>query len=295
MTAHLSPFTPPDGGGGDEGDIASEFDSEIKVALDNWSIGQIDWPDVWLSVAIFGAAVALAYLVRRLIRRSTSALEGPTAATLAVVGQIVSIGIYLFALAVVLEVLGFTLGPVLIVGLLVIVLLVVLRPIVQNFSAGLLLQLRGLCRPGDVVAIDGEVGTVQEVTTRSVVLQTADGRTALLPNERVIADKLINFSVMGHRRSHITVMLPGDIDLDLVTERVIGAVAALPGVLGDPYPAVMVTGFGGTQIWAEVQFWYSPEIEAEIAARDQVGRALSQLFTSDIRLSDSSSTVHIAE
>ena len=295
MTRHLSAFTAPDDGGNDEKDIASEVDSGIKVALDKWSIGQIGWPDVWLSVAIFGAAVALAYLVRRLIRRSTYALEGPAAATLALVGQIVSIGIYLFAVAVVLEVLGFTLGPVLIVGLLVVVLLVVLRPIVQNLSAGLLLQLRGLCRPGDVVAIDGEVGTVQEITTRSVVLQTADGRIALLPNDKVIADKLINYSVMGRRRSHITVMLPGDIDLDLVTERVTGALAALPGVLGDPYPAVVVTGFGGSQIWAEVQFWYSPEIEAEIAARDQAGRALSQLFTTDIRLSDSSSVVYIAD
>ena len=284
---------PADDGGDVAGDLASEVDSGIKVALDKWSIGQIGWPDFWLAIAVFAAAVLLAYLIRRLIKRSTRSLDGSAAAAIAVLGQMVSVGIYLFAIAIVLEVLGFTLGPVLIIALLVVVLLVVLRPIVQNLSSGLLLQLRGQCRPGDVVAIDGEVGTVEEVNTRAVVLATADGRTVLLPNDKVIADKLINYSRRGRRRSHITVMLPGDTDLDSMTQRVIELLMELPGVLGDPPPAVVVTGFGGTQIWADVQFWYSPEIEAEITARDQVGRALSRLANTDFRLSDSSSIVHV--
>ena len=118
-----------------EGEVTSELDSGIKVALDKWSGGQIGWPDVWLSLAILAIAVCLAYLVRRLILRSTRTLDGSAAAAVAFIGQIVSAGIYLFAAAIVLEVLGFTLGPVLILGLLVVVLLIVLRPIVQNLSS----------------------------------------------------------------------------------------------------------------------------------------------------------------
>ena len=295
MSVLGGPPTPPptDGGGDVEGDLTSEVDSTIKVALDKWSIGQIGWPDVWLAIAVFAFAILLAYLVRRLIKRSTRSLDGSAAATIAVLGQIVSVGIYLFAIAIVLEVLGFTLGPVLIIALLVVVLLIVLRPVVQNLSSGLLLQLRGQCRPGDVVAIDGEVGTVEEVNTRAVILATADGRTVVLPNDKVITDKLINYSRLGRRRSHITIMLPGDTDLDLMTERVLEVLEGLPGVLGDPAPAVRVTGFGGTQIWADVQFWFSPEIGAEMTARDQVGRALSRLANAGIRLSDSSSIVHV--
>ena len=233
--------------------------------------------------------------MRRIIKRSTRSLDGSAAAAVAALGQLISVGIYLFAIAVVLEVLGFTLGPVLIIALIVVVLLIVLRPIVQNLGSGLLLQLRGYCLPGDVVAIDGELGTVEEVNTRAVVVATPDGRTVLLPNDKVIADKLINYSQLGRRRSHITVMLPGDIDLDLVTDRVVGALQELPGVLDEPSPTIVVTGFGGTQIWADVRFWHAPEIDAETAARDQVGRALSRLLNTDIHLSDSSSIVRITE
>lgn len=288
--------TPPVDDGGDvEGGVASELESGIKVALDRWSIGQVGWPDFWLAVGVFAAAVFLAFLVRRIIKRSARALDGSAAAGIAALGQLISVGIYLFAIAIVLEILGFTLGPVLVIVLILVVLLVVLRPVVQNLSSGLLLQLRGYCLPGDVVAIDGEVGTVDEVNTRAVILSTPDGRTVLLPNDKVIADKLINYSRLGRRRSHITVMLPGDIDLGLVTDRVVGALEKLPGILDEPPPTMIATGFGGTQIWADVRFWHPPEIEAETMARDQAGRAMSRLVNTDIHLSDSSSIVRITD
>ncbi|MGI9603475.1 MAG: mechanosensitive ion channel domain-containing protein, partial [Acidimicrobiales bacterium] len=166
-----------DTSGGADGDLTTEIDNTIKVALDKWSVGQIGWPDFWLALGVLAIAVVLAYLVRRFIRYSTGALDGTAAAAVALTGQLVSVGIYLFAVALVLEILGFTLGPVLILGLLVVVLFLVLRPLVQNLTSGLVLQLRGHCQPGELVEIDGELGTVVEVNTRAVVLLAPDGRT----------------------------------------------------------------------------------------------------------------------
>ncbi|MGI9643758.1 MAG: mechanosensitive ion channel family protein [Ilumatobacteraceae bacterium] len=283
----------PEPEGDDVGGLASELESGVQVAIDRWSSGQIGWTDVWIGLGIFVAATVLAFAVRRLIRHSTRTLDGSAAAAVNLLGQIVSIGLYLFAIALVLEVLGFTLGPVLIIALVVVVVLLVLRPVVTNVSSGLMLQLRGHCRPGDVVDIGGEVGVVSEVNTRAVVLETADGRTVALPNDGVISGKLVNLSRLGRRRSHVTVRLPGDIDVDLVTERVVDAISAAPTVLEDPAPRVMVTGFDGTQIWIEVQYWSLPDIESELKARDEVGRALCDVFNAEVRLSDSSSIVHV--
>lgn len=84
-------------------------------------------------------------------RISTRQLDGPAAAAVALIGQIVSIGIYLFATALVLEVIGFAIGPAVIVVLLAVAILLLLRPIVQNLSSGLTLQMRGIYLAGDVI------------------------------------------------------------------------------------------------------------------------------------------------
>lgn len=280
------------GSSGADGGASSEVDDAINVVVDNWSVEQVDWADVGVAVAVLAVAVGLAYLVRRLIRRSTRRLEGTAAAAVAMTGQLVSIGVYLFATAIVLEILGFTLGPVLIIGLLVIVLFLVLRPVIQNLTSGLVLQMRGHCQPGDLVEIDGELGTVDEVNTRAVVLVAPDGRTVVLPNDQVIAGKLINYSRLGRRRSHITVRLPPDMDIAAFTDAVLAVIDDLSAVLDEPVPQVLLSGFDGEQPWADIYFWFEPDIETELTARDAVGRAVAALVAgSALELSDSSMVV----
>ena len=276
-----------------ESELLQEIDSGIKVTVDRWATGQFGWRDLWLALGIFAGAAFLAYVVRRLIKYSTRQLEGPAAAAMTLIGQVISIGIYLFATALVLEVIGFTLGPVLIIALLAVAVLLILRPIVQNLSSGLILQLRGSCLPGDVVEIAGEMGVVQEINARAVVLTTIDGRTVLLPNDEVIAGKLINHSSGGARRAHMTVRILGGTDVAAVEERVIDSLAQLPGVLTDPAASVQVTGFDGTHMWVAVQFWSDPDPVSQEVARDQVGRALRDLFVAD-ELTLSETTITIA-
>ena len=211
------------------------------------------------------------------------------------ISQLISVGIYAFSLAIVLEILGFTLGPVLIIIALGFVLLIVFRPVIVNLSAGLFLQLRGYCRPGDVVMIDGETGRVDEVNARSVVLDAIDGRTVILPNDQVIAGKIVNYTRLGRRRSHITLRLGPDADLDAATSATESTLLGLGSVLDDPPPRLVVTGFDGPQIWVEVHYWSEPDVEHEIAARDEVGRALSRLFPSGSGPVDGSSVVFVRD
>ncbi|MDX2381009.1 MAG: mechanosensitive ion channel [Acidimicrobiia bacterium] len=288
----VTPTPPPTDTTTTDGGLLEEVENEVKVVFDRWSVGQVDWADVLTGAIVVVAAVAIAWLVRRLIRRSAQKTEGAVASALTLIGQLVSIGIYLFALAIVLEVLGFSLGPVLIVIMLVLVLLFALRPVVQNLSAGLLLQLRGLCHPGDLVEVDGETGVVREVNTRAVLLVTADGRLVSLPNDRVIANRLVNYSREGRRRSNIVVRVPGDTDVESLTTRLVPAMASLEAVLTEPAPQVLIVGFDGREVWVEFRFWHDPPLGAESTARDAVGRLLRDTFDSDdLVLADPSSFV----
>jgi small conductance mechanosensitive channel len=277
-----------------EGGLLQEVENEVKVVLDRWSIGQIDWSDLVIAVAVLVGAVALAWIVRRLLKRSARRMEGVAASAVGLVGQLASIGIYLFAGAIVLEVLGFTLGPVLIVILLVVLLVIALRPVLQNLSSGLLLQLRGLCHPGDLVEIDGVIGVVREVTTRAVLLVTADGRLVSVPNDRVVGDRLVNYSREGRRRSNIVLRMPGHTDVVALDALLVPVIGELDAVLVDPSPQVLVSGFDGREVWIEVRYWHEPSLGAETAARDAVGRLLLETFDSDaVTLADPSYAVKI--
>ncbi|MGI9623206.1 MAG: mechanosensitive ion channel family protein [Acidimicrobiales bacterium] len=284
---------PAEPGSDIEQEISDSVDSELTVVLDRWSTGQVDWPDLAAAIGVIAVAALLAYAVRRGIRRSARELDGVSSTALNLVGQLVSVGLYAFAIAIALGMLGFTAGPVLVLLALGFVLLIVFRPMIANLSSGLFLQLRGYCRPGDVVAIDGEVGTVNEVNTRSVIVDTVDGRTAIIPNDKAIAAKIINYSWLGQRRSHITFRLPADADLVSRSAQVREALVGLENVLTEPPPRLVVTGFDGPQIWVEVHFWTRPSIEAEIAGRDQVGRALTALFQAGTAPGDASSIVQL--
>ena len=56
---------------------------------------------------------------------------------------------------------------------------------------------------GDLVMTAGGVlGVVHEITTRTVVIDTSDGRRVFVPNSDVLNDTIINYTALGRRRAH---------------------------------------------------------------------------------------------
>ena len=273
-------------------DLVSEVGTEIEVTIDRWSVGQIGWTDVVAAVAVFVLAALVAWVVRRLVGRWTKEWDGPAAAVASLLGQLLSLGLYLFATVIALEILGFSLGPVLIIIVLIILVYLFMQPIVRNLSSGFVLQLRASFKPGDLVETSHITGVVDEVSTRAVVLRTDDGRTVHIPNNQFMDETVVNYSAVGRRRSDMTVLLPERADLTEVAAKVTGAVARIPAVLTEPATEVVVAGFDGAQPQLTVLFWHAPELAAERAARHHVGRALTDLSrNAEIVLADPSIVV----
>ncbi|MGI9614235.1 MAG: mechanosensitive ion channel family protein [Acidimicrobiales bacterium] len=254
-------------------DLVSGVGTELEVGVDRWSTGQIGLADVVVAGAVLAVAVVGAWIVRRIFDRMASRLDGPAATASLIGGQVVSVAIYLFAAAIVLEIMGFSLGPVVVLVTVVVVGLLLLQPVIWNLSAGLLLQLRSPFRPGDVVETNEVLGTVEEVNTRTVVLATSDGRTVHLPNRKVLDEMVVNYSDLGRRRSELTLRLAAGVDVDDVTDRLQEALVDVGYVLQNPPPTIVVTGFDGCQLCLQMLFWHRPELSAERVARDRVARA----------------------
>jgi small conductance mechanosensitive channel len=198
----------PSGDNSSSGGLVSDVGNEIKVTLDKWSVGQLGLSDLIAAVAVIVGGFVVAWLINRLVRRAARNMSGAALSATGTIGQLVGGSVILLAAALALEILGFSLGPILILILIAVVALLLLRPMITNLSSGLLLQVRGALDVGDLVMTTGGVlGVVQEITTRTVSIDTSDGRRVHVPNSDVLNDVIVNYTVRGCRRSTFELMV----------------------------------------------------------------------------------------
>ncbi|WP_431225157.1 small-conductance mechanosensitive channel MscS [Serratia sp. L9] len=95
----------------------------------------------------------------------------------------------------------------------------------SNFAAGVLLVAFRPLRAGEYVDLGGVAGTVDQVQIFSTTLRTADNKTIVVPNGKIIAGNIINYSREPNRRVDIVVGVAYDADIDLV-KKVLGDVIA---------------------------------------------------------------------
>lgn len=74
---------------------------------------------------------------------------------------------------------------------------------IQNLIAGVTILLDRPFIVGDNIELEDTFGTVQEITLRSTRIRTLDNQMAILPNSKVISEKIINHSM--HRALRVVV------------------------------------------------------------------------------------------
>lgn len=136
-----------------------------------------------------------------------------------------------------------------------VVLALALRGIAENFAAGIVLQTRRPIEVGDEVDSLDYVGDVVEMNGRAVIIETFDGRRVHLPNSEVLSNPLVNHTERGARRSTVEVRSRSR-EFEETLRDLADVVAAVPGVLPEPPPAVYLTSIDPVRVTALVQFWH---------------------------------------
>ncbi|MER2935286.1 small-conductance mechanosensitive channel MscS [Serratia sp. SM29] len=95
----------------------------------------------------------------------------------------------------------------------------------SNFAAGVLLVIFRPLRVGEYVDLGSVAGTVDQVQIFSTTLRTADNKTIVVPNGKIIAGNIINYSREPNRRVDIVVGVAYNADIDVV-KKVLGDVIA---------------------------------------------------------------------
>jgi small-conductance mechanosensitive channel len=130
------------------------------------------------------------------------------------------------------------------------------KSLIENWAAGLLLQMRAPYRPGDRIETGDYVGDVELTNVRSVVLRKSDGQVIHVPNIDVLQNPLVNRTGdEAGRRSSLSFGVAYGTKVDDVERMLVEAAASVDGVREDPAPSAWVASLGDTNINLELRFW----------------------------------------
>lgn len=110
----------------------------------------------------------------------------------------------------------------------------------SNFAAGVLLLVFRPFKLGDYVEMAGIAGSVSRIQIFTTELNSPDNKKIIVPNGRVIASNIINYSANDKRRIDLVFSVSYSDDLTKAQRLLRELLAAEPRVLAEPAPLVAV-------------------------------------------------------
>ena len=244
--------------------------------------GVTGW-DFAIAVAVVIAAILLGRLVTKVVLRWLPEVDGVPEQVSLTLSRIAGYTVIVVGVVYAASWVGVDTGPIfLLILLLAVVAFFSMRPLLENFAAGLILQTRSPFEIGDEITLDAYSGEVVEIDSRTVRILTPDGIQVRLTNADVIGGTLVNMTREGARRTTVSVGVAYGTDLGRAREVLRNAVNSVDGVLVSPEAEIHLVRFNESSIDFELRFWHPPGIGDELAIVDSVIESV------DLALKDSS-------
>ena len=148
-----------------------------------------------------------------------------------------------------------------------------LQYIAADIASGFILLFERPVRVGDRITIGEDEGDVQSIKLRTTILYTNDRIAIIVPNSRLVSQRVINWSYGDPRaRIAIPISVATTSDVDLVTKTLLAAAEDVENVLTDPPPKVQFLKFGDYSLDFRLLIWTRqpsrhPQIKSDINYR----------------------------
>lgn len=230
---------------------------QLDAAFQSHGLSGWDWGRAGI---ILGGSFALALAVRWAVAKAVGRSGGGGFAS-DLLGRLAAYVIVAAGLVYALSALGVRIGPLLgALGIAGIALAFALKDILENFVAGIILQIRRPFRKGDQIVTGDHEGRVLEVNARSVVIDQPDGTRVIVPSSALITAPIVNLTGAARRRTSLDIGVAYDTDLARATAAVTESARRAEGVLAEPAPEALVREFGDSSIVISLRFWHAPTI-----------------------------------
>ena len=164
-------------------------------------------------------------------------------------------------------------------GILGLALAFAFQDIAANFMSGIFMSIRRPIAIGDVVKIQGYMGTIAEVNLRDTVIKTFEGQMVIIPNKTIFQSPIENYTTLGKRRIDLELGISYGDDLDLVKKVTLAAVKDIEGISTEDPTKMFFTSFGDSSINLVLQLWFSTRDDANfLEIRSQAIIAIKKAY-----------------
>lgn len=156
----------------------------------------------------------------------------------------------------------------------------VLRPLVINLGAGILLRSRGSIKKGSEVKIGEYKGEVMDIGARTASIKTRDWKVVHIPNKGILSREIITYNNTPHRRSQLLIELDQTTNLEKIYSRLPEELKKLTGVLDKPSPSIRAYAFGDGTVKLKIRWWHESSLSAESKTKDLVANQILKTLNS---------------
>lgn len=150
-----------------------------------------------------------------------------------------------------------------------------LQKLASNYVSGFVILLERSLRIGDNVKIDGFEGRVTDIKTRYTMIRSVNGREAIVPNEKVITERVENLSLSDPKVLVITNITVGyQSDVAQVQRILCDSASASERVLKEPAPVAHLAQFAPDGLEFSLCFWISDPENGQLNVKSEVHIAI---------------------
>ena len=139
----------------------------------------------------------------------------------------------------------------------------------NDFFSGIILLFERSIDIGDIVNVNGVIGTVKRIGIRTSKIETRDNITVIVPNSKLVTDNVINWShTNNYARFEIKIQASFTVDPQLIRQILIAVAGANNRVEQNPAPFVRFIEFGQYALEFHLLFWSKELINIEDVKSD---------------------------
>lgn len=208
----------------------------------------------------------------------------------------VSVVIWAFGVILILGVWGVDVGPFLAgLGIAGLAISFALQSTLSNIFAGVSLIIDKTFRVGDKVQLDGELGTIHEITLRSTRLRTYDNEIIIIPNEALAKGKIKNYT-----QPDLSIRVVVDFGVEYgsdpvkVIKLIENAIKKnIKGIMDELPVSVIFTEMGSSSLNFSARFWVSNYDEAFVKKLEATDLIHEELTKAKIGIPFPTQTIHL--
>ncbi len=147
-----------------------------------------------------------------------------------------------------------------------------LRAQLSNVASGLIMILFRPFSVGNYIEGGGTAGTVEKIELMSTEIRTPDNVTVIIPNSKLTADKVLNYSHRETRRLEIVIGVSYKADLNKIRAVLQSAIDKEDLILKDPQPSITIKELGDKSIKIAIAAWVksSDYLKAKVRLNEKI-------------------------